>query len=148
MVLISFGNIAFVIHRINYRRKNPRQKIHFRMKLKHTVLFSSIELRLFFDRVKAEFIRMKYQQMAYINRLKDETNGTLEDLNLVIGTKSRWKWNVDIWFYFSNYIRLFVQIMLWHVWDFCLKVLIQIFVIRFDRIMCSFSLYLLPIIFY
>lgn len=26
---------------------------------------------------------MKYQQMNYINRLKDETNETLEDLNLV-----------------------------------------------------------------
>jgi hypothetical protein len=33
--------------------------------------------------VKAEFIRAKYQQMAYINRLKDETNGTFEDINLV-----------------------------------------------------------------
>ncbi len=39
--------------------------------------------RLFFSRIKAEFIRAKYQQMAYINRLKDETNSTLEDLNLV-----------------------------------------------------------------
>ncbi|CAF2883540.1 unnamed protein product [Rotaria sp. Silwood2] len=32
--------------------------------------------------IKAEFIRAKYQQMAYINRLKDETNETYEDLNL------------------------------------------------------------------
>ncbi|CAF3354043.1 unnamed protein product [Rotaria sp. Silwood1] len=32
--------------------------------------------------IKAEFIRTKYQQMAYINRLKDETNETFEDLNL------------------------------------------------------------------
>ena len=35
------------------------------------------------SRVKADFIRAKYQQMAYINRLKDETNESLEDLNLV-----------------------------------------------------------------
>jgi hypothetical protein len=34
-------------------------------------------------RVKAEFIRTKYQQMGYINRLKEETNETFEDLNLV-----------------------------------------------------------------
>ncbi|CAF4858566.1 unnamed protein product, partial [Rotaria magnacalcarata] len=32
---------------------------------------------------KADFIRTKYQQMAYINRLKDETRETFEDLNLV-----------------------------------------------------------------
>ncbi|CAF2886029.1 unnamed protein product [Rotaria sp. Silwood2] len=32
--------------------------------------------------IKADFIRTKYQQMAYINRLKDETNGTFEDLHL------------------------------------------------------------------
>ncbi|CAF2024137.1 unnamed protein product [Rotaria magnacalcarata] len=31
---------------------------------------------------KADFIRTKYQQMAYINRLKDETRETFEDLNL------------------------------------------------------------------
>jgi hypothetical protein len=34
-------------------------------------------------RLKADFIRTKYQQMAYINRLKDETNGPFEDLHLV-----------------------------------------------------------------
>ncbi len=38
---------------------------------------------MYIYRIKAEFIRAKYQQMAYINRLKDETNGTFEDLNLV-----------------------------------------------------------------
>ncbi|UJR26239.1 hypothetical protein I4U23_007580 [Adineta vaga] len=32
--------------------------------------------------IKVDFIRTKYQQMAYINRSKDETTGTLEDLNL------------------------------------------------------------------
>ncbi|CAF0909381.1 unnamed protein product [Adineta steineri] len=32
--------------------------------------------------IKAEFIRAKYQQLAYINRLKDENNGTYEDINL------------------------------------------------------------------
>ncbi|CAF0815215.1 unnamed protein product [Adineta ricciae] len=32
--------------------------------------------------IKADFIRAKYQQMAYVNRSKDETNGTLEDINL------------------------------------------------------------------
>jgi hypothetical protein len=47
------------------------------MKFLRSIIFYSI------DRVKAEFIRAKYQQMAYINRLKDETNSTLEDLNLV-----------------------------------------------------------------
>jgi len=80
MVLISFGNIVFVIHKINYLEKNHLQKIHFRMKsmkFLRSIIFYSI------DRVKAEFIRAKYQQMAYINRLKDETNSTLEDLNLV-----------------------------------------------------------------
>jgi hypothetical protein len=34
-------------------------------------------------RVKADFIRAKYQQLTYISRLKDETNGRFEDLNLV-----------------------------------------------------------------
>lgn len=42
----------------------------------------------FFFRVKADFIRTKYQQMAYINRLKDETNESFEDLNLVIENRS------------------------------------------------------------
>ncbi len=43
------------------------------------------EFLIFFSiyRVKAEFIRAKYQQMAYINRFKDETNEKFEDLNLV-----------------------------------------------------------------
>ena len=80
MVLILFGNIVFVIHKINYLGKNHLQKIHYRMKSTKfipSIIFSCI------DRVKAEFIRAKYQQMAYINRLKDETNSTLEDLNLV-----------------------------------------------------------------
>jgi hypothetical protein len=38
---------------------------------------------IYLSRVKADFIRTKYQQMAYINRLKDETNGIFEDLHLV-----------------------------------------------------------------
>jgi len=38
---------------------------------------------VFSRRVKADFIRTKYQQMAYINRLKEETNGVFEDLHLV-----------------------------------------------------------------
>ncbi|CAF3403206.1 unnamed protein product [Rotaria socialis] len=32
--------------------------------------------------IKADFIRTKYQQMAYINRLKDDTQAAFEDLNL------------------------------------------------------------------
>lgn len=52
--------------------------------MKSTSTFFPGIISSFFNRVKAEFIRMKYQQMAYINRLKDDTNGTLEDLNLVI----------------------------------------------------------------
>ncbi|CAF0778060.1 unnamed protein product [Adineta steineri] len=39
--------------------------------------------------VKADFIRTKYQQMAYINRLKDETNGTFEDLHLQLHSIAR-----------------------------------------------------------
>ena len=42
-----------------------------------------LNIVVFSPRVKADFIRTKYQQMAYINRLKDETNGTFEDLHLV-----------------------------------------------------------------
>ncbi|CAF4997899.1 unnamed protein product [Rotaria sp. Silwood1] len=39
--------------------------------------------------IKADFIRTKYQQMAYINRLKDETNGTFEDLHLQLHSIAR-----------------------------------------------------------
>jgi hypothetical protein len=49
-------------------------------------MFFLIYLRsifIYLSRVKADFIRTKYQQMAYINRLKDETNGIFEDLHLV-----------------------------------------------------------------
>ncbi len=81
MVLILFGNIVFVIHTINYQEKNHQLKIHFRKKLKNFFYKKSFFI---YNRVKAEFIRAKYQQMAYINRLKDETNETFEDLNLVI----------------------------------------------------------------
>ena len=80
MVLISFGSTVFAIHRINYLEESQQQKIHYRMKTRLKYLSDRL---LFFSRVKAEFIRAKYQQMAYINRLKDETNSTLEDLNLV-----------------------------------------------------------------
>lgn len=79
MVLILFGNIVYVIHKINYQKRNHLLKIHFRKKFQKTTFF---EKQIFF-RMKAEFIRAKYQQMTYINRLKDETNETLDDLNLV-----------------------------------------------------------------
>ncbi|CAF0889094.1 unnamed protein product [Adineta ricciae] len=39
--------------------------------------------------VKADFIRTKYQQMAYINRLKEENNGTFEDLHLQLHSIAR-----------------------------------------------------------
>ncbi|CAF2109110.1 unnamed protein product [Rotaria magnacalcarata] len=39
--------------------------------------------------VKADFIRTKYQQMAYINRVKDETNGIFEDLHLQLHSIAR-----------------------------------------------------------
>jgi hypothetical protein len=48
--------------------------------------------------------------MAYINRLKDETNETFEDLNLV--KKLDFYINDFSMVGFSNYIRLFEQIML------------------------------------
>lgn len=63
--------------------------------MKLRIVFLPLNILVIFDRVKAEFIRMKYQQMAYINRLKDDTNGTLEDLNLVIEILFMWKWRTD-----------------------------------------------------
>jgi hypothetical protein len=80
MVLILYGNMVYLIHKIKYREKNHRLKIHYR---KTNSCVRLIHNLIYLSRVKADFIRTKYQQMAYINRLKDETNGTFEDLHLV-----------------------------------------------------------------
>lgn len=77
-------------------KKKPSAKDSLPYEIETKFFFN--EFSSFFNRVKAEFIRAKYQQMAYINRLKDETNGTLEDLNLVIDTFDMCKLNVNLLF--------------------------------------------------
>lgn len=81
--------------------------------------------------VKADFIRTKYQQMAYINRLKDETHGTFEDLHLVKIFFAGFDTDKWINFHFSNCIPLLEQIMLSLVYDFFPKVQIQILKIQY-----------------
>ena len=81
MVPILFGNTVYLIHKIKYRGKNLQLKIQYRTEFR--VFVNMTNNLIYLSRVKADFIRTKYQQMAYVNRLKDETSGTFEDLNLV-----------------------------------------------------------------
>jgi len=79
------ANLVWEYGLLDPQNKVPRKK----PSAKDPLPFVDFELTewmnvfVFSRRVKADFIRTKYQQMAYINRLKEETNGVFEDLHLV-----------------------------------------------------------------
>lgn len=92
------ANLVWEYGLLDPQNKVPRKKPSARDTI--TLVFfdgkEKVEIFSCFRSVKADFIRTKYQQMAYINRLKEENSGTLEDLHLVRPIRSiKFEKNVD-----------------------------------------------------